>query len=294
MDNDLLLVDRIAAIKSANEQHDLEHNAYLSFSGGKDSTILHYLLDIALPNNKIPRVYSNTGIEYLYIVEFVKQLANQDDRFVILQPKIPIKKILEEYGYPFKSKHHSYMVKMYQKLGRSEGVVNYLGEGKALNRYCPNKLKYQFSESFNIKISDMCCKKMKEEPMINWQKENNRTIAITGIMPDEGGRRTKSVCLTDGKYKLFNPLVKVNKEWEDWFINKYQIKLCKLYYPPYNFNRTGCKGCPFALHLETELKTLEKFLPAERKQCEIIWKPVYNEYRRLNYRLTRNEKIKLF
>ena len=40
---------------------NLENNAYISFSGGKDSTILHYLIDLALPNNKIPRVFINTG-----------------------------------------------------------------------------------------------------------------------------------------------------------------------------------------------------------------------------------------
>ena len=34
-----------------------------------------------------------------------------------------------------------------------------------------------------------------------------------------------------------------------------------------------------------ELDTLEKYFPNERKQCEIIWKPVYDEYRRIGYRL---------
>jgi 3'-phosphoadenosine 5'-phosphosulfate sulfotransferase (PAPS reductase)/FAD synthetase len=66
-ENEFLLRDRIAKIKSINEQYDLENNAYLSFSGGKDSTVLHYLLDEALPENKIPRLFLNTGIEYIYI-----------------------------------------------------------------------------------------------------------------------------------------------------------------------------------------------------------------------------------
>ena len=65
-ENEFLLRDRIAKIKSINEQYDLENNAYLSFSGGKDSTVLHYLLDEALPENKIPRLFLNTGIEYIY------------------------------------------------------------------------------------------------------------------------------------------------------------------------------------------------------------------------------------
>lgn len=85
--------------------------------------------------------------------------------------------------------------------------------------------------------------------------------------------------------KAFQPLVPVTKEWEEWLINEYNIEICDIYKPPYNFTRTGCKGCPFAISLQKELETLERFFPTERKQCEIIWKPVYEEYRRLGYRL---------
>ena len=72
------------------------------------------------------------------------------------------------------------------------------------------------------------------------------------------------------------------------------IALCPLYCQPYNFKRTGCVGCPFALHLQDELETLERLLPNQRRQAEYIWKPVYDEYRRLGYRLKKVEKIKLF
>ena len=61
---EFMLEDRIAKIKAINEQYDLEHNAYLSLSGGIDSVIVHNLLDLALPDNKIPRIFANTGIEY--------------------------------------------------------------------------------------------------------------------------------------------------------------------------------------------------------------------------------------
>lgn len=73
-------------------------------------------------------------------------------------------------------------------------------------------------------------------------------------------------------------------------LEEYHVEICDLYKDPYNFPRTGCKGCPFALNLQEELDTLEKFFPEERKQCEIIWKPVYDEYRRLGYRLRKEEK----
>lgn len=295
MDNELLLFDRLNVIKDTINKYG-EDNFYLSFSGGKDSTILHYLIDMALPNNQIPRVYSNTGIEYIKMVEFVSEMAKNDKRIIIIKPTQHIKQMLEENGYPFKNKLHSFMVEKYQRLGLTYGVKNYIGIGdKIVYRPCPKKLLYQFTPDFKIKLNDVCCKKMKEQPLIEWGKQNNKTIAITGIMIAEGGRRTKGKCIvsSNGKIKFFNPLVKIDKDFEEWFIKKYNIKICPLYLPPYNFKRTGCKGCPFTLDLEEQLNIMEKYLPNERKQCEIIWKPVYDEYRRINYRLKGNKNEKL-
>lgn len=86
MDNELLLFDRINVIKDTVNKYG-EENFYVAFSGGKDSTVLHYLLDMALPNNNIPRVYINTGIEYLDIVKYVKDLSVNDKRINIVAPK---------------------------------------------------------------------------------------------------------------------------------------------------------------------------------------------------------------
>ena len=71
-ENEFLLADRIAKIKSTIEKYG-EENFYISFSGGKDSTVLSALVDMALPGNTIPRVYANTGIEYKLILEFVER-----------------------------------------------------------------------------------------------------------------------------------------------------------------------------------------------------------------------------
>ena len=83
MDYETILFDRLEIIKLTNKQYDLEKYGYVSFSGGGDSTMLHYLVDLALPNNKIPRVFINTGIEYNDIVEYVKEMQKQDDRIII-------------------------------------------------------------------------------------------------------------------------------------------------------------------------------------------------------------------
>ena len=292
MDNELILFDRLEVIKSTNQKYDLENNAYISFSGGKDSTILHYLIDMALPNNRIPRVFINTGIEYNYIVDFVKELASKDDRFIILKPSQPIKPMLEKVGYPFKSKLHSHWLSIYNNSGLTNAVKKYLGEIEGNIKFiCPNILKYQFTKDFNIKCSEKCCTKLKKDPTKKWQKENNRSIVLTGMRKEEGGAREKLTCIiTDKQNKLvkFHPLVVVNDDFENWFIDKYNIELCKLYREPFNFKRTGCKGCPYSLDLQEQLDTMAMYLPNEKKQCEMIWKPVYQEYRRLGYRLRKD------
>ena len=114
MDYELTLFDRVEIIKTTNQKYDLENNAYISFSGGKDSTILHHLVDMALPNNHIPRVFIDTGIEYLAIRDFVLKMAKNDSRFIILKPTKPIRQTLESVGYPFKSKQHSHNIMVYQ------------------------------------------------------------------------------------------------------------------------------------------------------------------------------------
>jgi 3'-phosphoadenosine 5'-phosphosulfate sulfotransferase (PAPS reductase)/FAD synthetase len=72
MDNEFLLMDRIQKIQQVIGKYG-EENFYLSFSGGRDSTVLSALLDMALPGNTIPRVYANTGIEYQLILDFVER-----------------------------------------------------------------------------------------------------------------------------------------------------------------------------------------------------------------------------
>ena len=285
IDNEFLLFDRIEKIKQVINKYGIE-NFYISFSGGKDSTVLSNLVDLAIPNNAIPRVYANTGIELNMIRDFVLEMQKTDDRIVVIKPSVPIKQMLDKNGYPFKSKEHSLYLSEYQRMGEKSACYNrYLFPSENRKRYgCPKILRYQFTKKFNIKISKKCCDELKKKPIKNWAKENNKTFCITGLIREEGGTRNNISCF-NLKQKKFHPLAPVTKEWENWFIDKYNIKICDIYKSPYNFERTGCKGCPFAIDLQKELDILEKYFPTERKQCEYIWKPVYNEYRRLKYRL---------
>ena len=295
--NEFILFDRIEKIKQINAEYDLENTSYIAFSGGKDSTILHYLIDLALPNNNIPRVFINTGIEHNAIVEYVKDMQKTDSRIIVINSSVNIKQMLEKYGYPFKSKYHSLRVGEYQKGSRAKSVI-YYKEMQGKSRYsCPKKLLYQYEDNFKIKLSDKCCYKLKKEPSQKWERENNKFITITGMRKEEGGQRENMTCIVTKKDKVvkFHPLSVVNEKFEDWFIEQQNIKLCKVYYPPYNFKRTGCKGCPYSLDLKKQLEIMKLYMPSEYNQCWSIWKPVYEEYQRIGYRGFRKyEQMKLF
>lgn len=74
---------------------------YVSFSGGKDSTVL---LDIArglYPD--MLAVFVDTGLEYPEVRNFVKTYDNVE----WLKPKKNFRQVIEEYGYPFISKEVS-------------------------------------------------------------------------------------------------------------------------------------------------------------------------------------------
>ena len=74
---------------------------YVSFSGGKDSTVLLHMAREMYPN--IKAVFVDTGLEYPEIRDFVKSFDNVD----WLRPKMNFKQVIEKYGYPFISKEVS-------------------------------------------------------------------------------------------------------------------------------------------------------------------------------------------
>lgn len=296
MDNELTLYDRIQAIRTTIQKYG-EENFAMSWSGGKDSCVMSVLFDMALPDNKIPRVYANTALDLNIMREFIAEEMKRDNRIVEIKPAINIRDMLEKEGYPFSSKRFSESLDRYQRTGmQGNQVKHYLGvheDGKQWkgNYKCPKSLRYCFSEDFKLKVSDKCCKRMKEDPLNQWMKENGLKYHIIGLMSKEGGRRQQTKCLVTrlGKLRAFQPLAPLTKEWEDWFIEKYEVRICDIYKPPYNYQRTGCKGCPFSKYLQEELDVLGRFFPNDRKQCELLWKPIYDEYRRIGYRLKKEQ-----
>ena len=69
----------------------------ISFSGGKDSTVLTHLVHGIYPD--VPLVFANTGLEYPEIQAFAKKMGAQ-----FVRPKMQFSEVISKYGYPLISK----------------------------------------------------------------------------------------------------------------------------------------------------------------------------------------------
>ena len=93
---------RVTQAKILEWHHHNGGKVAVSFSGGKDSTVLLDLARRAFPD--LPAVFVDTGLEYPEIREFVKTVPN----VTWLRPEMPFSKVLETYGYPVdrRRRHH--------------------------------------------------------------------------------------------------------------------------------------------------------------------------------------------
>lgn len=73
-------------------------NVVVSFSGGKDSTVLLHLVRKLYPD--VRAVFSNTGLEYPEIQKFAKSFDLVDT----VTPKMRFDQVISTYGYPLISK----------------------------------------------------------------------------------------------------------------------------------------------------------------------------------------------
>lgn len=100
---------------------------YVSFSGGKDSTVLKHIVDSMYKD--VPALFVNTGLEYPEIQRFVKEVKagkfscfNSDVE--IVRPEMRFDEVLKEHGYPVISKEVSQIVRE-ARIGISKGDGSY-------------------------------------------------------------------------------------------------------------------------------------------------------------------------
>lgn len=230
-------------------------NVYVSFSGGKDSTVLLHLVRILYP--QIPGVFSDTGLEFPELKEFVKTIEN----IVTVKPNITFPKVVTKYGFPIISKKVSRAIHdLKNPTDKNINVRNLYLTGitskgdKCLSRKLAKKY-YPLIKS-DFRVSNRCCDVMKKAPLHKYEKESGRK-PIIGMLAEEGDDREKSY--------LQNGCINWNKEscnplgfWTEQDILRY-IQLNNLPYASVygelkevggilKFNeeqRTGCIFCMF-------------------------------------------------
>lgn len=266
---------------------------YVSFSGGKDSTVLLDLARRCFPD--IEAVFVDTGLEYPEIREFVKT----HDNVTILRPKMGFKDVIEKYGYPVISKEVAHSIKYALKNDDSKSCLYYLKKFNGLEvtkdgkKSAYNTEKYKYLLGAPFLISDECCSIMKKKPINEYAKKNNKKPFI-GSMAEESQRRTTS-WLQNGcnGFEAKRPRSVPMSFWTEQdvlhYLKRFNVPYCSVYgeiVPKSEFigqlamddvptdlittgcTRTGCMFCMFGVHLENEPNRFQRMRETHPKQYD--------------------------
>ena len=262
---------------------------YVSFSGGKDSTVLAYLVAWYLSSFRTPPwelnlVFVNTGLEYPEIQKFVNEYAGWLRRefphvtvnLVRLRPKMSIRQIVTKYGYSVVSKEVADCIADAKRNPNGLRMRRLRGEdmrrdGKP-SVYNYPKWEYLLYAPFNI--SAKCCATMKKTPLKAYAHKT-RQQAIVATMAEESRLRMtywlKTGCNAfEGKRPIGKPMSFWTEQDVLRYISDNQIPIASVYgdivasdgendYPSTliekplhctGCQRTGCMFCGFGAHLE--------------------------------------------
>lgn len=164
---------------------------YVSFSGGKDSTVLLHIVRQLFPD--VPAAYIDTGLEYPELRDFVKTIPN----VIWLKPKMNFRKVIETYGYPIISKKIAGYVSS-AKRNPNCTRAKYI-RGEIPNTIFGGNGRWAFLIDAPFKTSDYCCNKMKKEPNQKFAKESGLK-PIFGTMASESQNRKLKWLKMDAMY----------------------------------------------------------------------------------------------
>lgn len=223
-----------------------EGNAYISFSGGKDSTVLLYLVRELYP--EVPAVFINTGLEYPEIVQFAKSV----DNVIEIRPEMSFKQVIEKYGYPVISKEQASYIEEYRNTKSEKLRDKRLNGNKSGRGKISKKWLYLIDAPF--KISAKCCDILKKKPATKFEKEMGLHPIIGNLASESAKRVQDYLKFGCNAFEAKRPISRPLGFWTDediWnYIRQYKIPYSKIY--DMGYDRTGCMFCMFGCHLEKE------------------------------------------
>lgn len=242
-------------------------DVYVSFSGGKDSTVLLDLVRSVYP--KVPAVFVDTGLEYPEIREFVKSI----DNVAWLKPDLNFNTILAIYGYPCISKEQARYIRDCQNpTDRNQITIRRRLTGIDRNEIqkksgmISKKWKYLIDAPF--KISERCCDVMKKRPIKKYNKETGR-MQFVGTMAADSRLRTQAY-LRVGCNAFDNGSSQPMAFWTEkdvWeYIRSKNLPYSSIY--DTGVKRTGCMFCMFGVHLEKEPNRFQRMKETHPKQYD--------------------------
>lgn len=251
---------------------------YVSFSGGKDSTVLLTIARQCFPD--IEAVFVNTGLEYPEIQQFVKTFEN----VTILRPKMRFDEVLRKYGYPLISKEVSKKIKEYRN--KPDGYTNLVfnPDSEKIRKY---GTRYDLSKwiplrDSDIPISDKCCDVMKKSTAKSFEKESGKKCIVATLAEESNLRQSDWIMHGCNAFDAKRPISKPMSFWTEQdvltFIDVYGIKLALPYgditqneagvYTTTGCDRTGCIFCAFGCHTEKGLTRFERLKETHPRQYE--------------------------
>ena len=236
---------------------------YISFSGGKDSSVLLEIARQVYPD--MPAVYCDTGLEFPEVKAHVKSLPN----VTIIRPTKTFKEVIDEYGWVYPSKDVAFTLR-YAKKG-SEWAKQRLdglrkdGTPSQFRQRMYTRWKPLLDAPF--KISNQCCEIMKERPIHAYEKSTG-THGIVATMADESIRRKQSWERTgcnafDAKFPVSKPMSFWTEDDVLQYISLNNIAIPSVYgdivkqrghWRTTGEKRTGCMFCLIGCHLDKDNK----------------------------------------
>lgn len=239
-------------IRSAVNEFGLD-KVYISYSGGKDSTVLSHIAKNMYPS--ILHLFANTTNEYPETLEHIRwEMEENGTNIIIVLPQDAhgevwtFKKVVERYGYPMFSKRVSNAIRTYQHALSERTKTNAQG-------YIDRNFK-KYDKFKDLPISDKCCDKLKKEPLRRKAKELGLECAILGILSSESYQREKD-WLENGCNVFHERKDNQSRPLSFWtdddikeYIKRYNVRIPKLY--DMGYTRNGCMYCGFGVHLEPQ------------------------------------------